>query len=144
MENAIKQINVEEILEEIRREIKEKGYKNEDILFTDIPARFAIGGLAHSGEFTEHLGDLGNCYNVAVYRPIVSKRLFGSLIVFIRRVIRKLVGFFIEPIVTDQNQNNRRTTICLQDLYLDIEEMRIIIKSLEDDINQIKEKAGVD
>ena len=140
MDNRIKQINVEDIMTEIRQEIEEKGYKNEDVSFTDIAVGFSSYGIAHSKAFEENLGTLRARYNVAAYRPLYSNRAIGFIVVFIKKVMRKLTKFYIEPIVKDQNENNRLTTMCIQDLYLDTEEMIDRIQRLEDEIIKLKEK----
>jgi len=140
MDNKIKQVNVEEIMTEIRREIKEKGYKDKDILFADIPINSLDGGITHSGVLEVNLRMLNSRYAIAAYRPLITKRALGFIVIFIKKIIRKMTKFYIEPIVADQNESNRLMALCLQDLYLENNEMRSKIKYLEDDVNRLKEK----
>jgi len=144
MSNADKQVNVEEIVEEIKREIKERGLTNDDIAFSDIPVRVIAEIRTHSDSFIDNIHNLSTHYKVAAYRPLKSNRLLGFMIIFIKKAVRKLTKFYIEPIVDDQNEVNRLTVTCIHDLHYDLEIMRRQIKVLEYDINQLKEKMLTD
>lgn len=137
-------INVGEIMAEIRRDIKEKGYKNEAPPFSDTPIHLLFCEMAHSGALEENLKILRVHSNVAAYRPLKSNNalgpVFGAMIVFVKRVIRKLTLFFVAPIVADQNENNRVSVSCLQDLYLDMNAMRLRIQALEEENMRIKKE----
>jgi hypothetical protein len=140
MDNTIKQINIEEIMTEIRHEIKEKGYKNKVIVFNEIPIYSLAGDMEHSGALDYNLIQISSQYAVAAYRPLGSSRISGALVVFFKKVIRKLTKFYIEPIVADQNENNRLMTFCIRDLFLEINELRSKVKCLEDDVSKLKKK----
>ena len=133
MDSAIKHINVEEIMDEIRREIKEKGYVNDDISLDDIPVSPSVGGIVHSNTLRERILNLRLSYNVAAIRPLKSNRVFGPIIIFVKKVIRKLIKFNIEPVVADQNEHNRMVLCCLQDMFVDIETMKQKIIDLENE-----------
>jgi len=140
MDNTIKSINVEEILAEIRREIKEKGYKNEDISFSYVPVRVTDEGITCTEIFRRNLQDLGNKSKVVVNRPLKSNRSYGFLLIFFRKIVRKLLKFYIEPIIDDQNEINRLSTTCINNLYLDIDLLSIKVKALEYEISKLKEQ----
>jgi hypothetical protein len=140
MSSTDKHVNVEEIIAEIRREIKEKGLIGDDISFSDIPVRITPEIRTHSTVFGENLDKLNESCEVTAYRPLKSNRSFGFLILFIKKIIRKLTKFYIEPIVADQNENNRLTATCVHDLYYDIELLRRKVKVLEYDLNKLKEE----
>ena len=54
---------------------------------------------------------------IRTYRPLVSNRRFlGPLLIFARRVMRRLLRFYIEPIVIDQSNYNAHLT-CVLDLF---------------------------
>ena len=93
MDNTIKQIIVEDILAEIRREIEKKGYKNEDISFSDIPLRFTGEGIINTEEFKNNLQDLGKKSKVHVNRPLRSNCVYGFLLILFRKIIRKVLTF---------------------------------------------------
>jgi len=131
MDVIAKKVNVEEIMAEIRKEIEDKGYRSENISFSDIP--FC------AGRFEDNIGYLHENYSVPAYRPLGSGGKFGALNNIRKKILRKLVKFYIEPIVEDQNENNKLMTACLNDLFYDLEAMRRKVKSLEDDIKKLKE-----
>lgn len=101
-----KTVNIEEIMHSIRQEIKEKNLSPDMLSFEDVPYRkpdSAVNGCApDSEEVRNSLIYLNGHYNVQPYKPLGGNALF----VFIKKVIRKLVKFYIEPIVNDQNQFN--------------------------------------
>ena len=124
-------INIEEIMAEIRREIDVKGYRYEDISFSDIPARVSSGYINHSAALTKHILDLRVHKDIKAYRKLSSNRILGSLIILIKKIIRKFTKFYIEPIVSDQNHFNNRSAVCLQDIYLEMEILKRKVKNLE-------------
>lgn len=57
-------------------------------------------------------------YNINYYHNIFSRRKFiGKFIVFFRRVIRRLLRFLIEPIITEQKDFNASVTASINALY---------------------------
>lgn len=101
-----KNVNIEEIMQGIRKEIKEKGLSADMLSFEDVPYQkpdSAVNGCAaDSEEVKNSLVYLNGHYNVQPYKPLGGNALF----VFIKKVLRKLMKFYIEPIVNDQNQFN--------------------------------------
>jgi len=140
MEDAIKKINVEQIMAEIRQDIEEKGYRDEDISFSDIPVHVSADEMVHSKAFRENVAFLRSHYNVMAYRPLKSNRIFGFLIVSLKKTIRKLIKFYIEPIVAEQNEINRVSMSCIQDVHLDTDVLYHRIEHLEDEIIKLKNK----
>jgi len=140
MDSSEKKINIEEIMAEIRREIAEKGYKNDDISFSDIPVYSSAEEIATSNLSGENLYLLQVKYNIATHRPLKSSRAIGSLIIFVKKIIRKLIKFYIEPIVTDQNEINGIVKSCIQDLYDGEKILNHKVKHLENEIAQLKRK----
>ena len=124
-------IDVEEIMNEIRREIIEKGYKNEDIAFSDVPV--PTESIIYSNTLEGNIRLLQNMQNVFAYRILKSNSVFGSLKTLIKKVIRKLVKFYVEPIVSDQNKFNELAVHCIMRLYMDMELMQQRIKLLEEE-----------
>ena len=99
-----KTIHIEEIMQNIRKEIKEKGLSSDMLSFEDVPYQkpdAAVNG-AGSEEVKNSLVYLNGHYNVQPYKPLGGNPLF----VFIKKVLRKLMKFYIEPIVNDQNKFN--------------------------------------
>jgi len=132
MDKITKQVNVEEIMAEIRKEIEEKGYRSDAILFSDIP--FC------AGRFEENIGYLHDNFSVAAYRPLGSGGKLGALNTIRKKILRKLIKFYVEPVVEDQNENNKLMIACLNDLYFDMETMRKKVNALEDELKELKKK----
>ena len=97
------QINIEDIMQEIRAEIREKGYADNEIPFSDIAC--LVGGTEVP------IAMMDESRTVLAYRDISSTRKgVGKLITFVKKVIRKMVCFYVEPLVDDQNRFNELTT----------------------------------
>jgi hypothetical protein len=129
-------MNVENIMEEIRREIELKGYRNESIAFLDVPTRVEAGAVAHPYTLEGRLSVLKDNHSVTACRKLQT----GPVKMFVKKIIRKLVKFYVEPIVVDQNNVNGLVTSCLQDMYLDMTALQYKYKQLEEENNELKKK----
>ena len=99
-------------MQEIRAEIRAKGYEDNEIPFSDIAC--LVGGTEVPFDLKDYLDDISmmdESRTVLAYRDISSTRKgVGKLITFIKKVIRKMVCFYVEPLVDDQNRFNELTT----------------------------------
>lgn len=100
----MQEINVEQIMEEIRAEIKAKGYKASDLNFED---EWDITSISkQKNETLNRLNDLlaqiESTKELHYYSEI--KGFFIKR--FIKRFTRKMVKFLIFPIVEEQNRFN--------------------------------------
>ncbi len=99
------EINVEDIINEIKEEIKLKGLNKEILSFEDIP-------INNNKDIEFEHFDMQSLHDAIVYlnsnyENQVYRQLYGSkLIVFIKKVIRKLINFEILPLVEYQNHFN--------------------------------------
>lgn len=101
-------INIEEIMAEIRRDIKEKGLIADMLSFEDVPYRSSAQG----GNAEQALEYLRANYYIQPY-----KELKGNPVkVFIKKVIRKLVKFYVEPVVFEQDDFNANAVTVLSSL----------------------------
>lgn len=107
MENNI---NIEAIMAQIRQEIKDKGLTSDMLSFEDVPYEKAVNvSGATLGEAEEAMRWLNAHYYVQPY-----KNLSGNPVkVFFKKVIRKLVKFYVEPAVFEQNDVNANTVKAL-------------------------------
>ena len=100
------QINIEDIMQEIRAEIRAKGYADNEIPFSDIAC--LVGGTEVPFDLKDYLDDISmmdESRTVLAYRDISSTRKgVGKLITFVKKVIRKMVCFYVEPLVDDQKK----------------------------------------
>lgn len=92
-------INIEEIMADIKREIKEKGLSGDMLSFEDVPYRKTPQA---GGSVKEALGSLNSNYNVQPYKELNG----NPLKVLLKKIIRKMTKFYIEPAVEDQNNIN--------------------------------------
>lgn len=97
-------INIEKIMDDIRAEIKEKGYTADMLSFSDVT------GAVHTssdGSFNieEYNGVVS--YLQAAHVVPVSKPISGNpIIVFIKKLIRKFTRVTIRPVVEHQSEYN--------------------------------------
>ena len=87
------QINIEDIMKEIRAEIRAKGYADNEIPFSDIAC--LVGGTEVPFDLKDYLDDISmmdESRTVLAYRDISSTRKgVGKLITFVKKVIRKMM-----------------------------------------------------
>lgn len=105
----MQEINIEEIMQQIRAEIKEKGYTNDMLSFNDIVADSVEMNVDKFDKvlLNEEIYSLNSFWNVQTEHALVSAGgLKTKLSVFIKKVIRKLIRFYIIPIVSEQNTFN--------------------------------------
>lgn len=141
MENQyIESIDVIRIMEEIKKEIKEKGYMDDlpefsDIFYTMPPSRKGIFDIE---EFEAEVQYLNEHWNISAYRQLPKWGRAGEIKVFIKKVIRKCVAFYIEPIVKDQDYFNEKITSSFNILNLYIAQMRAENEELKKRITQLE------
>lgn len=102
-------INIEKIMEEIRNEIKDKGYTNDMLSFNDVQVDSTDVNVNKFDKvvFNEELYTLNTLWNIQLYHNLGdAKGIKSKIIVFIKRVIRKCVKFYIEPIINEQSTFN--------------------------------------
>ena len=105
------QINVESIMKEIKKEIEVKGYTNDLLSFDDVIVD--VGSMNVNKfdkvKFNEDIYVANHEWEVNPYRPLQG----GKVTVFFKKAIRKLVYFFVEPIVMAQDGFKGRKVICV-------------------------------
>jgi hypothetical protein len=115
-------INIEEIMKEIRRNIAERAYKDPPVEFDDIiPDSYLIKRNEQFSrfEFQNEINYLNSNWMNSWNIPIDSKNIF---VWFIKKVIMKLTRFIVFPIINFQNEYNASVIRCFN--QLDIFTMR--------------------
>ena len=97
-------INIEKIMDDIRTEIKEKGYTSDMLSFSEV---VGFSGTSKDGEFSaeEYKGVvtyLKNANTVPVSMPLKG----NPIIVFIKKVIRRLFRVALRPVAEHQTEYN--------------------------------------
>lgn len=97
----MQEINVEVIMAEIRKEIKEKEYKESDLSFND---KWKITNNTGDdiANLKIHLEQLSNSKYIPFYRELSG----NSIVRLIKKIIRKMTAFLIWPIIEEQNRYN--------------------------------------
>jgi len=132
----MEEINIEKIMEEIRQEIQEKGYTNDMLSFDDI-----TDFDEENKTLEDYFDILNSIWNVQAYRELPGGNgLVSKLNVFIKKVLRKLIKFYIEPIVADQNEFNANCVrlLNMSNGHMNIKDKKI--EMLEEEIEQLKKQ----
>jgi len=95
-------------------------------------------------EFNHWCSMNNSLFNVNYYRNIYSQRkIIGHIIIFVKRVIRKLIKFLIEPIVLDQNAFNSSVTASINAIYNNTIVFQNIINSTINELNSTKDEINI-
>ena len=139
-------INVEKIMEEIREEIKEKGYTNEMLSFRDVQGIDMTIEEYNEIEYALALHNMGVYAYVPWYRDLPC----GGVKKVIKKVIRKLCSFLIAPISDQQSDFNMQATKGFAQIAGYIEEVenqfddcRKTIKLLEQKIEKLEKEIKI-
>lgn len=109
-------INIEEIMSEIRQKIKDQNLTADMLSFEDVPYKKA-SQTANNPNVTLGEADTALAYLNAHSYIQPYKELQGNpLAVFIKKIIRKLTKFYVEPVVFEQNDFNANTVAVLNAL----------------------------
>lgn len=125
----MQEIDIEEIMQEIRAEIKEKGYKESDLSFHDIPIKSQNEVMIEEQFSEQRLQELLHLVNVST-NVNYYRNFTGNIIkTFIKKVIRKILAPLILPLCQEQEQYNSSVTRTLNQMY---QYMRIQEKRIEE------------
>lgn len=121
------EINIENIMHEIQNnqgEIYEFMPSQEKYIPTLEDVQYEIGKRRKKESFCF----LNACYKVECHRAINNK---NWLISWIKRIIRKMVKFYIVPIVSDQNNINANILQVLNAQEKEVRALRLEIEKLK-------------
>lgn len=124
-----KNIDIKKIMSEIRADIEDKKIAEILIDFESVPMPFTTKVVVGSDTFDlqaldSNISYLNNNYLVQAYRPLKSRPVIGRFIIFVKKVLRKSIKFYIEPIVNDQNEINASIVRSLNEIRAFIEEQK--------------------
>lgn len=124
----MEKINIEEIMEQIRADIKERGLKDDEIEFDSIVLLDGGNSSFYSDEVYDQLvNEIDKLSEVQSYRE-----LYGNPVErFIKKIIRRLVAFYIESIVDDQNRFNKNVYSGFVMNYRKFQDDEIKLQNLE-------------
>ncbi len=100
----MEKINIEEIMDGIREDIKKRGLEDKDIAFEDIVLLGGGTGNPYDKRaYKDEVFSLGEEMEVLSYRELSGNPISR----IIKKINRRLIAFYIESIVDDQNKFNR-------------------------------------
>jgi hypothetical protein len=131
-------VQSEKLIAEIKQDISDKEYTHDAVSFADVQSAMLFGEICRSDSLEENIWALHSSKIVSTTWALKSNRIFGSLIVLVKRCIRKSLQFIIRPIVTQQNEVNKTVEKIVADLYFDINSMKDRIEFLENENEKLK------
>lgn len=142
------EINIEEIIQEIRKEIQEKGYKEANLKFSDIPIPAAGTPPVPQGDDLKKILDyLDANYSHDIMLPFQSSNPLAGAI---KKVIRRMVRFLFYPVLAQQNAVNSSIVQALNILAAQketedglertVEDLQERVKILEKELQQLRNK----
>ena len=131
-------INIESIMQEIKAEIKEKGYTNDLLSFNDIV--IDTSGMNASKfdkiAFNEEIYTVNHTWNVQAYRVLSGSKV----VLFFKKAMRKMVYFFVEPIVLEQDGFNASVVRLMNQMNCYVEETKEQNEVLKKQVEELTEK----
>lgn len=134
-------INIENIMQDIRNEIKEKGYTYDMLSFKEVTAApLSDTENVSIADIEKDVNYMENASAVAAYRPLGGSKLA----VFIKKIIRKLIKFYVEPIVESQNDFNSSAVRSLNSVVAYMKQQspdendRVLLKELNDKVTTLE------
>lgn len=142
------EINIEEIMDQIRKEISEKGLDHELLRFEEVKNKdnsFLNISNAEPFDLMLFLGNANdmNCY----YLFDVNREMDGGILSkLIKKTIRRIVRFYVQPLILDQMSFNTatvRTMNSVRNYILENEILKVKIQEMDERIVALENKSGV-
>lgn len=133
-----KEINVEEIMKQIKENIAQRKAKGNIIDIPDgldlTPSDKAIYEIQH------HLSAVNNSWDINIETPITSNRRFiGGLVIFVKKVIRKLLRWYFNPPLARQINFNVNITKAFNKLSAELQKQLEIVPEMQRQLELNKE-----
>lgn len=134
----MQEINVEEIMQKIREEIKNKGYTSDMLSFSDVETPSEEGYSYNYEELCRLVYQVNQSCSVAWVRELPG----NPIVVFIKKIIRTLAAFLIAPMSDDQNVFNGSATRVINQLMGYINMQNGKIEEMERNMDLLEEKVA--
>ncbi len=142
---AQQSVNIQKIMEEIRAEIREKGYTADMLSFSDVPLPVGLdetNSVADGEAFVQAVSRMRRLSFIAWQRPI-NTGIKG----IVKRVLYKLSGFIAAPMSEDQTAFNGAAVSAMEQLCTilktqqqEIARQQVSIESLQKHISNLERK----
>lgn len=130
------EINVEKIMEEIRADIKKRNLSEEDLNFLDVKKESVLEGVFNHGHMQDELKIANQFADVNPHQSIGGSGIKR----FIKRVIRKCIAFYVQPLFIKQNEFNAHSVRALNEMNLYIERSEARQKELESMLEKLQKE----
>ncbi len=130
-----KSINTEKIMSEIRLEIKKKNISADILSFEDIPYKKPAGV-----SFSENPDKAVDCLRSRSYVKPYHQICGNPLIVFLKKIIRKIIKFYVEPVISEQNDFNSSAVTAISSVRNTQKHLIKRIERLEKENAELKRK----
>ena len=138
MSNESAELDIEMIMSEIRKDISAKQLKNDIPHYEQVIQTQPTVNLCSDSnqdqllKIEDELAYLKAYPFVAAYRPLKSNRgILGPVIILYKKIMRKLLKFYFEPIIADQNEYNSHVSYTLELMNQRLVEKDRIINELK-------------
>ena len=128
------EINVEKIMEEIRENIKKQGFTEEQLNFEEIKESVSFDGVFDESRMKDELRLANQFAGLNYAGPVEGTGIKR----FIKRVIRKLLRFYVHPVFERQNEFNAHNVRTLNELGLYVTECEKKQKELEEALVELR------
>jgi len=133
-------VNTDEIVAQIRQDIRDKGLSSDMLSFEDIPyskpVQASSAGDISGEEFSAKLIWLKAHYYIQPY-----KQLAGSAVsVLAKKVIRKMAKFYVEPVVFEQNDFNANVVSVIDSLTESNKKLTKRVEALEQENIELRKR----
>lgn len=138
MEKTLTQgsIDVEKIMEDIRADIKAKGYTADMLSFNDVKKVEETCETFNYQELKFQVSEMNYHCAIPWYRD-----LFGNKIkIFIKKLIRKSISFVVAPIAEEQTRFNAETAKAMNQMVAYIEYLDEKLEIYENQIQTLEMK----
>ena len=141
-------VNIEEIMEEIRADIQKRKLDGTLVPFEEVPQSDVLVNLdVDSDDYDEakikkYLDLLNKGYMVILDRPFSQGSSKAG--VFVKKAVRRLTRFYINPVVRDQNSFNAAATNALHQMNNRLHQQQKEIHELRKEVNALKKRRSED
>lgn len=132
------EISVDSIIKKMKIELNSRNIEDD---IDDLKLCTDLNGESFRGllEIHKDLELLNLTWNNPVEYTITSHRRFiGKFIVFGKKVVRKFLRWYINPIIISQNEFNAKATRIMNAVVSQLESHENIVKELKEELNSIK------
>lgn len=135
-------LNIEDIMSEIRADIKDKGLSGDMLSFADIPCDANPRNPVRQydpDQLRKNISYVSDYYALSTENELEG----GAFSRFIKKVVRKLTRFYVEPVADEQSAINANTAQALQQLELytiDSQEQNTVALSKRVDALELQQK----